>query len=84
MPTYIDYHEKAPQLPQEVVQQMVAAIKAGKPNELGVTPLNVYMGAGGQGYCLSEAPNAEAVCKMHEMVGVPIKVGDVVEVQSLV
>ncbi len=84
MPKYLDYHEKAPMLPPEVVGQMVAAIKAGKPNELGVTPINLFMGAGGQAYCLSEAPNAEAVCQMHAAVGVPINAKDVVEVQSLV
>ena len=84
MPKFIDYHEKAPMLPPEVVGQMIEAIKAGKPNDLGVTPLNLFMGTGGQAYCLSEAPNAEAICAMHAAVGVPINAADVVEIQSLV
>ena len=84
MPKFIDYHEKAPALSPEMVGQMVAAMKAGKPNELGVTPINFFMSTGGQGYCLSEAPNAEAVRQMHAALGVPISAKDVVEVQSLV
>ena len=38
MPKFIDYHAHAPEMPPEAVQGAIAAIKAGKPDEFGVTP----------------------------------------------
>ncbi len=84
MPKFIDYHARMPQLPPEAMQQMVGAIKSGKADQFGVKPLNVYVGKGGQGYCLTEAPSADAVCKTHEAQGIHIGKGEVVEIQSLV
>ena len=60
------------------------SIKAGTPDQFGVVPLNFFIGTGGQGYCLTEAPSAEAVCETHAARGMNIAKEDVVEVQSLV
>ncbi len=83
MPKYLDHHAKMPALPPEAVQQVVAAIKAGKPDQYGVTPLNDFISTDGQGWCLVEAPNADAVCKTHEAMGIQLDKGDVHEVMAL-
>ena len=83
MPKFIDYHAQMPQMPAEVIQQMTEMVKAGQPHH-GVTLLNMFMGKGGEGYCLTEAPNADAVCQAHASNGVPLEKGDVYEVSSLV
>ncbi len=62
---------------------MAAAIKEGKPDEFGVTPVNAFVG-GGQGWCVTEAPNADAVCQSHIAKGIPQDKGNVTEVQSMV
>ena len=72
------------QMPAEAIQQLTEAVKAGQPDQHGVTPLNLFMGNGGEGYCLTEAPNADAVCQAHASQGVPLENGDVHEVTSLV
>jgi hypothetical protein len=41
------------------------------------------MAVNGQGYCISEAPDAEAVVKSHEAKGYLIDAMDVVQVTSL-
>lgn len=84
MPKFIDYHARMPQLPPQVVQQMVGAIKSGKADEFGVKPLNAIIGSGGDGWCLAEAPNADAVCRSHEAKGIALSKGEVKEVQTLV
>lgn len=84
MPKFFDYHAKMPPMPPEMMQQMAADIKAAKVDQFGVKGLNFFAGTGGQGICLSEAPNADAVCKSHEAHGVPLGIDEVVEVQSLV
>ena len=84
MPKYIDYHAKMPQLPPQVVQEIVGAIKAGKADQFGVKPINAFIGTSGEGYCLAEAPNADAVCKSHAAKGIALSKGDVREVMTLV
>ncbi|MFQ6019495.1 MAG: hypothetical protein ACE5KW_01940, partial [Dehalococcoidia bacterium] len=63
--------------------EITERVKAGQPDEFAVKPLNAFIGSGGQGWCLTEAPDAEAVCKSHEARGFPLSRGDVVEVTSL-
>ena len=80
---FIDHHEMS-----EVAPEMAAAIgeriKAGEADEHGVKGLNVYLGKDGTAFCLSEAPDAEAVVKAHEAYGFSLASADVVEVQSVV
>ncbi|MBI2321207.1 MAG: hypothetical protein HYU88_03730, partial [Chloroflexi bacterium] len=64
-------------------EQMSTWIQSGQPDEFGVKPLGIFMGTTGQGWCLSEAPNADAVCRAHEAKGVPLPRGDVHEVMTL-
>ncbi len=83
MPTFIDHHEMS-----DVAPEMAAAIgeriKAGAADENGVKGLNVFLGKDGTAFCLSEAPDAEAVVKAHQAYGFSLDSADVVEVQSVV
>ena len=84
MPKFIDYHEKAPQLPPEVMQQVTQAINSKQADEFGVVPINAFMGTNGESFCMTEAPSADAVCQSHAAKGMTLGKGDVHEVQSLV
>ena len=83
MPKYLDHH-KAVELPPAVAQQILAQIKSGKADENGIRPINDFIGKNGEGWCLTEAPNAEVVHKLHEGLGIKMSPGDVVEVETLV
>ena len=43
-----------------------------------------FMGTDGSAYCLSEAPDADAVLKSHQALGIPQTLEDIKEVNSLV
>ena len=83
MPKFIDHHEMS-----DVAPEMAAAIgeriKADEVDEHGVKGLNVFLGKDGTAFCLSEAPDAEAVVKAHQAYGFSLDSADVVEVQSVV
>jgi hypothetical protein len=83
VPKFIDHHEMS-----DVAPEMAAAIgeriKAGEADEHGVKGLNVFLGKDGTAFCLSEAPDAEAVVKAHQAYGFSLDSADVVEVQSVV
>lgn len=81
MPTFLDHHAM-PELPAEMKDAMAGRIRSGQADENGARAVNVYM-ADGEAYCLSDAPNAEAVVKAHEAAGVAIRRQDVVEVTPI-
>jgi hypothetical protein len=83
VPKFIDHHEMRDVAP-EMAEGIAERIKAGEPDEHGVRGLNVFLGKDGTAYCLSEAPDAEAVVKAHEAVGFALSRSDVVEVESVV
>jgi len=82
MPTFLDYHAMSEPSP-EMKEGMAERLRSGRIDEHGVKGLNVYL-ADGEAYCLTEAPDADAVVRSHEAVGVPIGRGDVVEVTPVV
>ena len=84
MPTFIDYHEKLPAMPPEAMAQVQANLKAHKTDAFGVTAVNLFMGSKGEAYCMSEAPNADAVKKAHDAMGIPLKAHDIHQVKALV
>ncbi|MBI2907518.1 MAG: hypothetical protein HYX92_07695 [Chloroflexi bacterium] len=90
MPRFLDHHpmpQVSPQMMQQQMQmmeQMKADIKAHRADPNGVVPVNVFMGANGEAWCLSEAASADAVVKAHASHGVTLSAKDVVEVSSLV
>ncbi|HVE74290.1 MAG TPA: nickel-binding protein [Mycobacteriales bacterium] len=80
MPTFMDYHDDL-KLPQEVLDSLQQATKNGDKDEFGVRQVELYYNDAGKVYCLLEGPDAEAVRKHHEAVGVSC--GDVHEVNQL-
>ena len=84
MPKFIDYHESLPPMPPEMMAQAKQGIEAGAVNEFGSKGLNLFLGTDGSAYCLSEAPNADAVLKGHQALGIPQDLEDITEVTSLI
>jgi hypothetical protein len=85
MPQFLDHHPLAhAALTEEAVERVKAQILAEAPDDFGVKWLSAFVAINGDGYCLSEAPNAEAVVKTHEEKGYLIEETDVIEVTSLV
>jgi Protein of unknown function (DUF4242) len=83
VPKFIDHHEMRDVAP-EMAEGIAKRIKAGQPDEHGVTGLNVFLGKDGTAYCLSDAPDADAVVKAHAAAGFTLNRSDVVEVESVV
>jgi hypothetical protein len=83
VPTFIDHHEMSDVAP-EMATAIGERIKAGEADEHGVKGLNVFLGKDGTAFCLSEAPDADAVVEAHRAYGFPLDSADVVEVQSVV
>jgi uncharacterized protein DUF4242 len=83
MPQFIDHHEMSDVSP-ELAEGIAQKIKEGQADEHGVTGLNVFLGKDGTAYCLSDAPDADAVIKAHEAFGFSLSRSDVVEVESVV
>jgi len=80
MPLYIDFHAKMPPLPQSTLDELKKTL--GTADNNGVKNVNAYITADGQGYCITEAPNADAVRKSHQAGGAPAP-DQVVEVTSM-
>ncbi len=82
MPKFLDYHEIAPQMSPEAVEHATEVIKSGEVDSFGVRNINNLSGDG-HAWCLSEAPDADAVVKAHESWGIALEKNDVTEVQTL-
>jgi hypothetical protein len=82
MPRYLDHHPTNPHMPSEMVAQIKQRLDSGQPDEFGERGLNVFIGPE-QTYCHTEAPNADAVRKAHEALGINLDPRNVVEVQVL-
>ena len=86
MPKFIDHHTMAPMSPEktkEMTQQIKTMINAKKADKFGVIMLNVFL-APGEAWGFTDAPNAEAVVKNHEAMGIKISVSDVKQVSPVV
>ena len=82
MPKFIDHHATTP-MPPEMAQAIAEKIKSGQKDEFGVVGLNVFAGEKDT-WCLTDAPNADAVHKGHEAMGIHMGPGDVAEINALV
>jgi len=86
MPKFLDHHNMPATSPEQrkvMLAQIKSMIDSKKPDSSGVIFLNVFM-APGEAWGYSEAPNAEAIVKSHEAMGIKIKPGDIIEVTSVV
>jgi hypothetical protein len=81
MPLFLDQHDGG--LPPEMVPAIKQKVDGGQIDEFGARAVNV-MWSDSETFCVSEAPNAEAVHKAHEAIGVTLGAGKVREIQSVV
>ena len=79
MPMFLDQHQGG--LPPEMVGAIKQKVAAGQADEFGNKVLNVFW-SDSETFCISEAPNAEAVHKAHEAIGVNLGSGAIREAQS--
>ncbi|MBI4220032.1 MAG: hypothetical protein HY682_07820 [Chloroflexi bacterium] len=82
MPRFIDHHTKMGTLPKEAVDMIRANVKAGKADQFGVKPIDVLLGDG-ESYCITDAPNADAVLRSHKALGFELGTSNVKQVRSL-
>ena len=68
-------------LPQEAIDKIADETRRGVTDQFGVRQVELYHNRDGQAYCLLDGPDAGAVRKHHEALGVPC--GEVHEVRSL-
>lgn len=70
MPQFMDFHDDL-KLPDQAIQQIAQETKDQKADEFGVRQVELFHNPDGKVYCLLEAPDADAVRKHHEALGVP-------------
>jgi hypothetical protein len=80
MPQFMDFHNDL-KLPDQAIEQITQDARDNRADEFGVRQVELFHNTDGKVYCLLEAPNAEAVRKHHEALGVPC--GDVHEVSNI-
>lgn len=80
MPKFMDFHDDL-KLPADAINELTTDTKEGKTDQYGVRQLELYHNPDGKVYCLLEAPDAEAVHRHHEALG--LSCGDVHEVSGL-
>jgi hypothetical protein len=80
MPQFMDFHADL-KLPADAIAQLTEDTKHGTTDEFGVSQVELFHNRDGQVYCLLEAPDADAVRRHHEALG--IACGDVHEVNGL-
>ena len=81
MPVFLDQHQGG--LTSEMVPMVKQKVAGGQVDEFGAKALNVYW-SDSETFCLSEAPNAEAVHKAHEAIGVTLGEGAIQEVSRAI
>ena len=80
MPMFMDFHDDL-KLPDEAVQQITKETEEHKVDKFGVRQVELFHNPDGKVYCLLDAPDAEAVRRHHEALG--LQCGEVNEVKSL-
>lgn len=84
MPKFMDHHKIPGPPPAEQVKMVQGMIKAGKADPAtGMKPLQ-WMYNNTDAWCVTEAPNAQAVHKYHEGMGIKLGPGDVTEIKTAV
>jgi hypothetical protein len=80
MPKFIDHHAKVPPRPPEEIEMLKALVRERRVDAFGTRILQGYFTENGGGHCVCEAPDADAVIKSHEALGLPLKMGEIEEV----
>jgi len=80
MQRYIDFHRELmhmPALPPAQVKEIMDRMKADLADRFGVTYINIMFTKDGHGFCLTDAPNIDAVLASHKAIGLPLEREDV-------
>jgi len=80
MPIFMDFHDDL-QLSPEMIGTITQVTHDGIVDEHGVRQVDLFHNTDGKVYCLLEAPDADAVRKHHDTVGVSC--GEVHEVSGV-
>jgi hypothetical protein len=80
MPQFLDHHSAPGLPPQEMVDQASSMIKAGHTDPTTGVKGITWLYNNNEQWCVTEAPNAEAVHKYHEAMGLNLGAGDVTEI----
>ncbi len=86
MPKFLDHHALPPLSPEQkkaMTDQVKSMVASKKADKFGVTMLNSFM-TPAEAWGYSDAPNAEAVVKSHEAMGIKILVKDVKQVEAII
>ena len=81
MPQYIDHHKAPCPPPADMVNMVAADLQSGGHTDpdTGVRGIS-WMYNDNEQWCITEAPNPEAVHKYHETMGLNLGPGDVTEI----
>ena len=81
MPQFLDHHPASGPPPAEMIDQVAADLKAGGHADpaTGVKGI-AWMYNNNEQWCVTEAPNADAVHKYHETMGLDLGPGDITEI----
>ncbi len=71
MPRFMDFHPELTRVPIPQRNELLGRRDRGEEDEFGVLPLNILFGVEKGVYCLNRGPDAEAVIRAHEGVGIP-------------
>lgn len=80
MTLFMDYHDDL-KLPHDVIADIGRGARERETDQFGVRQVELFHNPEGKVYCLLEAPDADAVVKHHEAIGVPC--GQVHQVNKL-
>ena len=81
MPQFLDHHKSPGPPPPEMVSQVEADLKAGHTDAATGVKAISWLYNDSEQWCIVEAPNAGAVHKYHEAMGMNIGPGDVTEIK---
>ena len=82
MPQFLDHHQASGPPPQEMVDAVAQDLGGGGHTDeaTGVKGI-AWMYNDNQQWCVTEAPNADAVHKYHEAMGMTLDKGNVTEIK---
>ena len=81
MPQFLDHHKASGPPPAEMVSQVESGLRSGHTDEASGVKGISWMYNDNEQWCVTEAPNSEAVHKYHEAMGLNLGAGDVTEIK---
>jgi hypothetical protein len=83
MPQFLDHHIAPGPPPAEMISQVADSLKAGGTDPASGVKGISWMYNDREQWCVTEAPNADAVHEYHQKMGVDLGPGDVTEINVI-